>query len=89
VLTEFIFYIAELFIKANNKLLGFVTTFILGLYVMIMCFGGSVTSLLISMVDGNGTIEIATIILFFANLFYGYLRGLGRIRSINKKYCNV
>ncbi len=88
-LTELLFYIAEVLIKTRNKSLGFVTTFLLGLYVMAMCFGGSVTSLIISIVESNGTIKLSAVFLFFLNLFYGYMRGLGRIRAINKKYGNV
>jgi uncharacterized membrane protein len=87
VLTETIFYLAEILIK--KKKLSCIITLFLGLYVMLMCFGGSVASLLMTMAEDNGKIEISMIVLFVADLFYSYLRGLRRISTINKKYGNL
>jgi len=64
-------------------------TLLLGLSVMGMSFGGNVTTLLITLTENNGKIEVINIILFFVNLFYGYIRGLRRIRKINQKYGNI
>ena len=64
-------------------------TLLLGLSVMGMSFGGNVTTLLITITENNGKIDVITIILFFVNLFYGYMRGLRRIREINQKYGNI
>jgi len=87
IITELLFYIAELFIK-NNRL-SCMITLLLGLSVMGMSFGGNVTTLLITLTENNGKIEVINIILFFVNLFYGYIRGLRRIRKINQKYGNI
>jgi hypothetical protein len=87
VITELLFYVAELFIKHNK--LSCIVTLILGLYVMSTSFGGNVATLVITITENNGTIEFITILLFFANMFYGYMRGLRRIQVINKKYGNL
>ena len=87
ILTEVLFYLAELLIR--HRKMSCLVSFLLGLYVLGMSFGGNVTSLIITITENKGNIEVITIILFFANLFYGYMRGILRIKEINRKYGNL
>jgi hypothetical protein len=87
VLTEIIFYVAELLIK--KKIMSCLITIGLALYVMLTCFGGNVASLVATMMENNGKPDVVTIVLFFFNMFYSYMRGLERIRLISKKYGNL
>lgn len=86
---ETVFFIAETIIKRRKKLSGFVTTFVLGLIVLYFSFGGAIASLLRNVVQNGGALNLLDVVLLFFNMFYGYLRGLSRIASINKKYGNL
>lgn len=86
---EVVFFVAELIIKKRQLISGFLTTFVLGLIVLSVSFGGAVASLFKTMAARGNNFNLFEILLFFFNMFYGYLRGLSRIASINKKYGNL
>ena len=86
---EIVFYLAESVISRKQKITGFLTTLILGFIVMSVSFGGTVSILLQSMVGRDNAFQLFEILFLFFNMAYGYIRGLGRIASINKKYGNL
>lgn len=86
---ESVFFIAERIIKRKKALSGFAATFILGLIVLYFSFGGAIASVFRKAAQTGGKFHIFDILLLFFNMFYGYLRGLSRIASINKKYGNL
>lgn len=88
-LIEVVFFIAERIIAKRNQAGGFITTFVLGLFVLYVSFGNTLATLLEKNTQSNNNLNLIDILFFFFNLFYGYWRGLNRIAAINKKYGNL
>ncbi|MFC1726986.1 hypothetical protein ACFL0Y_00515 [Patescibacteria group bacterium] len=86
---EAVFFIAKSILKRKKLVGGFLTSFILGVIVLYFSFGGAVASFLKKVILSGGTPKLIDILLLFFNMFYGYLRGLSRIASLNKKYGNL
>lgn len=86
IVIEASFYVFHRVIEKRRLFSGLVANFVLGLIVFNFSFGNAVLSIFEHITISGNNFTIFDIFLIFFNMFYGFMRGIGRIAEINKRH---